>query len=111
MHQHDHRHSGHASGWSSIRSTSVGRLVLQSTVPMDGPVITKPSIVDGKVYVGSGRELGGPGGAGYKSNLFSGCKGGEVSDPGFLRLGWEYGGGGSPARSSERAYEKQSLGR
>lgn len=104
MHQHDRRHSGHASGWSPIRSTSVHRLVLQSTVPVDGPVITKPAIVDGKVFVGSGKYAGGPGGTMYKINLFNGAKEGEFPAPGFAFYSWYQGVGGSPAVVGDKVY-------
>src|SRR5205085_8139559 len=61
MYQHDERHSGHASGASDIDSGTVWRMVRLRTVPVDGPVVTKPSIVDGKIYIGSGKQ-GGTGG-------------------------------------------------
>ena len=56
MYQHDQRHTGHNSGASDIHSTNVCHMYLHKTVTVDGPVVTKPSIVDGKVYVGSGKS-------------------------------------------------------
>lgn len=103
MYQHDVRHSGHASGWSGITSTSVSSLVLQSTVNVDSPVITKPSIVAGKVYIGSGRQ-GGAGGTLYKIDLATGTKEGEFhTDTRPAHYGIA-GVGGSPAVVGDRVY-------
>jgi outer membrane protein assembly factor BamB len=105
MYQHDRDHSGHASGWSPIRSTTVGRMVLQSAISVDGPAITKPSIVDGKVYIGSGRYAEGGGGTLYKIDLFTGVKEGEfVTDTRLAFYSWYEGVGGSPAVIDGRAY-------
>ena len=51
MYQHDRRHSGAASGVSSINSTTVGHMTQRFKVNLDGPVNSKPSIVDGKAYI------------------------------------------------------------
>ena len=103
MYQHDEHHTGHASGASDIRSTNVGTLIRQSIVPVDGPVVTKPSIVGGKVYVGSGRQYGG-GGTLYKIDLATGVKEGELSTTGFAYYSWVSGIGGSPAVVGNRVY-------
>jgi outer membrane protein assembly factor BamB len=103
MYQHDVRHSGHASGWSGLTSTSVGSLVLQSAVNVDSAVITKPAIVNGKVYIGSVRE-GGAGGTLYKIDLATGTKEGEFhTDPRPAHYGIA-GIGGSPAVVGHRVY-------
>jgi outer membrane protein assembly factor BamB len=104
MYQHDVRHSGHASGWSGITSKSVGALIQLPTVSLDGPVITKPSIVDGKIYVGSGRYSGGPGGTLHKIDLATGTKEGEFPTTGFAFYSWYQGVGGSPAARGGRVY-------
>jgi hypothetical protein len=103
MYQHDVRHTGHASGWSSIRSTSVGTLTQLPTVNVDGPMITKPSIVDGKIYIGSGKYAG-IGGTLYKIDLATGTKEGEFPAPGFAYYPWYQGIGGSPAVTGGRVY-------
>ncbi len=102
MYQHDERHTGHASGLSDIRAATVHKLYLHKTVAVDGPVVSKPSIVDGKVYVGSGKS-GGTGGTLYKIDLFSG-----TIEHALATSGWAYYGiagiGGSPAIVGNRVY-------
>jgi hypothetical protein len=51
MYQHDAQHTGHASGSSDIRSTNVGTMVEQPPITISGPIVSKPSIVDGKIYI------------------------------------------------------------
>ena len=53
MYHHDQHHTGLASGVSNIRSTTVGSLSLRHSVSVSGTVITIPTVVHGKVYVGS----------------------------------------------------------
>jgi outer membrane protein assembly factor BamB len=75
MYHHDVRHSGHASGCSNITSTTVGSMYLRATVPVDGEVITIPSIAHGHIYVGTGNSTnatGASGGTLYKIDLSSG---------------------------------------
>jgi len=103
MYQHDVRHTGQASGWSDIRSTNVGTMVRQSVVPVDGPVITKPSIVGGKIYVGSGKVGGGGGGTLYKIDLATGNVEGTFATSGMAYYQWS-GIGGSPAVVGGRVY-------
>jgi outer membrane protein assembly factor BamB len=103
MHQHDRRHTGHASGPSDITSVNVNRMIRHKTLPADGPVITKPSIVDGEIFFGSGRQ-GGSGGTFYKYDLVSGTKLGEFPTSGIAFYSWVSGVGGSPAVTGGRAY-------
>lgn len=104
MYQHDVRHSGHASGWSNIRSTNVGTLIQQPAVPVDGPVITKPSIVDGKIYIGTGTTFGSGGGTIYKIDLVTGSIEGEFPTSGTAFYSWYQGIGGSPALVDGKVY-------
>lgn len=66
MYHHDHEHSGHASGCSGLSSTTVQNLVLKKTVavPEGGTFVTIPTIVGGKIYIGTS-QLGSPGAGGY----------------------------------------------
>lgn len=102
MHQHDQRHTGHASGPSDITRTSVNRMKLVRTLPVDGPVISKPAIVGGAIYIGSGRQ--GSGGTLYKFDLVSGAKLGEFPTSGLAFYSWVNGIGGSPAVTGGRVY-------
>lgn len=104
MYQHDVRHSGAASGSSSINTTTVSQLTQRFNVNLDGPVNTKPSIVDGKAYVGTTRYSAGPGGTLYKIDLCSGCIQGKFptpADPHFYSI---HGIGGSPAVYKGKVY-------
>src|SRR5262245_57968191 len=103
MHGHDERHTDHASGLSDINSGTVDKLYLHKTVSVDGPVITKPSIVDGKVYVGSGRQ-GGSGGTFYKIDLHSGTIEHAFATSGTAYYSWVSGIGGSPSVVGDRVY-------
>lgn len=103
MYQHDVRHTGHASGGSGIDRANVSRLKLVGTLPVDGPIVTKAAIVDGKVYVGSGRQAG-SGGTLYKFNLHTGAKEGEFPTSGLAFYTWVSGIGGSPAVVGGRVY-------
>lgn len=102
MYQHDVRHTGAASGLSGIRRTSVNRMELDSTVPVDGPVLTKPAIVDGKVYVGSGKT-GATGGTLFKIDLSTGAVEGRFPTSGSAFYSYR-GIGGSPAVVGGRVY-------
>jgi len=103
MYQHDIQHSGHASGLSDIRATTVGGLYLHATVAVDGPVVTKPAVVDGKIYIGSGKA-GGVGGTLYKIDLASGMIEHSVPTSGSAFYSWVSGIGGSPAVVGDRVY-------
>ncbi|HSR67187.1 MAG TPA: PQQ-binding-like beta-propeller repeat protein [Acidobacteriota bacterium] len=103
MYQHDIRHSGAASGSSSINSTTVGQLAQRFKVNLDGPVNSKPSIVSGKAYIGTSQYGGGSGGTLYKINLCSGCIEGQfpTNDAAFYSI---RGIGGSPAIYKGKVY-------
>lgn len=103
MYQHDQRHTGHNSGTSDIESTNVSHMYLHRTVTVDGPVVTKPSIVDGKVYVGSGKS-GGTGGTLHKINLYTGAVELTLPTTGSAFYSWVSGIGGSPAIAYNRVY-------
>jgi outer membrane protein assembly factor BamB len=102
MHGHDERHTDHASGLSDINTGTVHKLYLHKTVSVDGPVITKPSIVDGKVYVGSGK-WGGGGGTLYKIDLYTGTIEHAFATSGTAHYSIS-GIGGSPAIMGDRVY-------
>jgi outer membrane protein assembly factor BamB len=104
MYQHDLRHTGAASGLSGIRSTTVNRMELNAIAPVDGPVITKPVIVDGKVYVGSGKEILGKGGTLFKIDLATGYVEGQFQTSGNAQFKGVRGIGGSPAVVGGRVY-------
>ena len=104
MYQHDVRHTGQASGTSDIRSTNVHTMIQQSRVLLDGTVFSKPSIVDGKIYLGSGiasNETAG--GTLYKIDLATGNVEGTFATSGLAFYPWR-GIGGSPAVVGGRVY-------
>jgi outer membrane protein assembly factor BamB len=103
MYQHDIRHTGHASGLSDITASTVSGLYLHSTTAVDGPVITKASIVDGKIYIGSGK-WGGSGGTLYKIDLSTGAVEHSLPTSGMAHYSWFSGIGGSPAVVGDRVY-------
>jgi outer membrane protein assembly factor BamB len=81
MYQANDRHTGQVAGFSDIRSTTVEGLYQLAAIPVDGPVVTKPAIVDGKIYVGTGRLSGGSGGTIYKIDLSTGTIVGQFPTP------------------------------
>jgi outer membrane protein assembly factor BamB len=103
MYQHDERHSGVASGCSDIRSTNAGTLIEQSQVPVEGPINTKPSIVNGYVYIGSSKYGGSDKSVLYKIELATGTVVGkfEVTGTAFYSIS---GIGGSPAIKGGKVY-------
>jgi outer membrane protein assembly factor BamB len=110
MYHHDERHSGLASGCSRIRSTTVGGLRLSRSLTLDGPIISVPSIVQGKIYVGTGnsnRAISSRGGTLYKIDLVTGAIEAEFTfntpSGGGSRQGYS-GVGSSPAVVSGRVY-------
>ena len=104
MQQHDPHHSGEASGGSNINSGTAGRMFQQSAVCVDGPVLTKPSIVDGKIYVGTGNTSGSDGTL-YRIDLATGAV--EKQFPTSTNIvpffPWS-GIGGSPTVTADRIY-------
>jgi outer membrane protein assembly factor BamB len=103
MHQHDVRHTGHASGASDITGSTVSNLYLHATASVDGPIVTKPSIVGGKVYFGSGKD-GGVGGTLYRIDLATGAIENSLTTTGTAFYSWVSGIGGSPAVVGNRIY-------
>jgi outer membrane protein assembly factor BamB len=103
MYQHDAQHTGVTSGGSDIRSTNVGKLVQQSAVPVEGPVFTKPAIVDGYVYVGTSTWGGSDKSILYKIALATGGIVGKfaVTGSAFYPI---QGIGGSPAVVGGKVY-------
>src|SRR5581483_2765769 len=75
-----------------------------------GPVYTKPSIVDGKIYVGT-IENGTTGGTLYKIDLFTGHIDGKYETPTLPATYGIRGVGGSPAIVDGRAYFTSVHGR
>jgi outer membrane protein assembly factor BamB len=102
MYHANERHTGTAAGCSDISSTSVGGLVLQSDIPVDGTVVTIPSIVDGKIYVGTG-GYGTMAGTLYKIDLATGVIEGKFPTTGNAFYSYD-GIGGSPAVVGGRVY-------
>lgn len=101
MYHADERHTGVAR-CSSIRAANVSTLRLVASVPTDSSVVTIPTIVGGKVYVGSGGDTGTTANL-YKIDLATGAVDGTfpVSGGAF----YSYSGiGGSPAVTGGRAY-------
>ncbi len=103
MYQHDNRHTGAASGTTSINSSTVGQLVQRFKINVDGPVNSKPSIKGGKAFVGTSKYGGGSGGTLYKVDLCSGSIEGKfpTNDPAYYSIS---GIGGSPAIYKGKAY-------
>lgn len=102
MHQHDRQHTGEASGGSNINSGSAHRMRQIAAVAVDGPVITKPAIVNGKIYIGSGKT-GGSGGTLYKIDLGTGTIDNTFPTSGTAFYSYK-GIGGSPAVVGNRIY-------
>ena len=106
MYHHDAQHSGQASGSSNLTTTTVGTLQLRSTIPLDGSVITIPSVVQGKIYVGTS-DIDAPGGGRtlYKIDLTSGTVDQTFSTPmGPAANTYAQGIGGSPAIVNGKVY-------
>lgn len=71
MHHRDEAHTGAASS-SAIRRTNVGTLIQLPKITLDGPIISMPCIVEGKIYVGSSTVPDDTGGTLYKIDLATG---------------------------------------
>ncbi len=95
MYHSDRQHTGDAQGCSGIRSTNVGTLALRHTVAVDASINSIPSIVDGKIYVGTGASL-------YKIDLASGTV--EHTFAVGSRPSYMPGIGGSPAIVGGKVY-------
>ncbi len=88
-------HTGHAAGFSGIVSNNVSGMRLHKHVAVDFNIISIPTIVGGKVYVGT--TSAGTGGSLYRIDLASGAIEKQFKVP-FAGGGvWGSGIGGSPA--------------
>src|SRR5215470_2650065 len=102
MYGHDIRHTGRASGLSDINSVTVSGLYRHAEVAVDGPVVSQPAIVDGKIYIGSGKQ--GTGGTLYRINLATGAVEQSLATSGTAFYSWVSGIGGTPAVTGGRVY-------
>jgi PQQ-like domain len=102
MYQHDVRHTGRASGFSSLTSITVGQLQQRFKLDLDGPVNTKPSIANGTIYVGT-TKYGGNGGTFYKIDMCSGDIEGKFPTTGSAYYSIS-GIGGSPSVYKGKVY-------
>lgn len=102
MYHQSERHPGVAAGCSDIRSTNVGTLHLSAHANLDGPVITIPTVVGGKVYVGTSNRPGG-GGTMYQIDVVTGHIDGSFTTIGTTHYPYT-GIGGSPAVVHGKVY-------
>ena len=84
-------------------------MVALPPTPVAGPVYTKPSVVDGKIYVGSTET--GVGGTLYKIDLYTGVIEGAFATPILPATYSIRGVGGSPAVVGDRVYFTSIHGR
>jgi outer membrane protein assembly factor BamB len=104
MHHRDAAHTGSAS-CSAIRRTNVGTLVERHRVALDGPIVSMPVIVAGKICVGSASRPGATGGSLYKIDLYTGAVDAQFSFSGAQGSRQGYPGvGSSPAVTGGRVY-------
>jgi outer membrane protein assembly factor BamB len=97
MYHGNEAHTGAASGCSGIESTNVNTMNALPPVNLDGLVITIPSIVGGKIYVGTVHGSATPG-IMYKIDLASGNIDGSYALADTVMSSQGYCGvGGSPA--------------
>ncbi len=95
-------HTGHAAGPSSIDSNNVSAMALHKQVAVDFDIISIPTIVGRKVYVGTTSPNSG--GSLYRIDLASGSIEKQFSVP-FAGGGvWNSGIGSSPAVTGGRVY-------
>ena len=110
---HDSQLTGVASGCSGIRRTTVCGLALQSSITLDGPVISIPCVVNGKIYVGTGNSstaAGGSGGTLYKIDLSTGAIDDTFTFNTPMGQGSRQGYAGSAVRPPSRAAACTSRG-
>ena len=110
MYQHDKEHTGKASGTSNITSTTVGSMIRHKTVGVDGPVYTKPAIVDGKIYVGTMTFYGSAVIKFYKIDLATGNIDHSFTPTTQHSMYNVLGVGGSPAVVGDKVYFTTNYG-
>lgn len=71
MHHRNEVHTGDARR-SAIRRTNVQALIQRSKICLDGPIVSIPCVVAGKIYVGTGNWPGATGGTLFKIDLVTG---------------------------------------
>jgi hypothetical protein len=108
MYHHDAEHSGRTSGWTGLTSGNASILQLRfRTGPLDQLVNTVPSVVAGKIYVGTYNNDPTGSGTFYRIDLYSGAV--EASFPVPVvplngQMTYAGGVGGSPAIAEGRVY-------
>ncbi len=102
MYGHDIRHTGRASGWSNLRSTTVGTLIKRTSDGLDGRIVTQPAIVYDNIYVGTAHSSGETGGVLYKLDLCGRILG-KFQTSGSAFYGTK-GIGGTPAVTNGKVY-------
>ena len=110
MYHHDERHTGQASGCSDISTTNVCSMTLQPPValPGGGTVYTIPSIVQGKIYVGTYNAS--DGGHLFKIDIATRAIEGNFHTP-ARSPAYAQGIGGSPAIVDGKVYFSNIPGR
>jgi outer membrane protein assembly factor BamB len=94
-------HTGAASGCSDINSSSVARLYLHATVPVSGTLISIPTIIGGKAFIGT---TTGSGGTLYRIDLWTGTVDRSFAVPSNGGGVWGSGVAGSPSVVEGRVY-------
>lgn len=102
MYHANAEHTGHASGCSGISSGTISHLHLHKRVGVSGAIITIPTIVAGKAYVGT--MTGGAGGNLYRIDLASGTIEKTFPVPSNGGGVWQSGVCSSPAVVNDRVY-------
>jgi outer membrane protein assembly factor BamB len=103
MHHRNEEHTGDAR-CSAIRRTNVQALIQRSKICLDGPIVSMPCVVAGKIYVGTGNRPGATGGTFYKIDLVTGGIDASFSFSG--KGDWRdfAGVGSSPAVAGNKVY-------
>lgn len=102
MYHANERHTGAAAGCSDIRSTTAQYLKLQSEIDVADSVVTIPTIVDGKIYIGTG-GYNTTNATLYKIDIATGTVEGRFPVSGNAYYSYN-GIGGSPAVVGGRVY-------
>ena len=102
MYHANAEHTGHASGCSGISSGTISHLHLHKRFGVSGAIITIPTSVAGKAYVGT--MTGGAGGNLYRIDLASGTIEKTFPVPSNCGGVWQSGVCSSPAVVNDRVY-------